>query len=90
MALPSLLEREAEPPLSATRAAVLLAPFPSAIRYARDSRNGHSHGADDGAATGRAAGVSTPLMTNLLPFSSVSGTSTPARPATLSSLSYGG
>ncbi|CAC9550156.1 conserved hypothetical protein [Leishmania infantum JPCM5] len=88
-ALPSLLEHEAEPSLSATRAAVLLAPFPSTIRYARDSRNDYSHGADDGAATGRAAGVFTPPMESLLPFSSVSGSLTPARPAMLSSLSYG-
>lgn len=88
-ALPSLLEREAQPPLSATPATALLAPFSSSIRYARDSRNDYSHSAHDAAATGRAAGVFTPPMENLLPFSSISGSLTPARPAMLSSLSYG-
>ncbi|GET93284.1 hypothetical protein, conserved [Leishmania tarentolae] len=85
-----LLETEAALPISAIPSAVLCAPFPSTIGYARDGKERYNHSAHEGAATGRTAGASTPSMKNQFPFLPTSNSLTAARPLMLSSLSYGG
>ncbi|CAJ1036183.1 hypothetical protein, conserved [Leishmania lindenbergi] len=88
-ALPSLLGREAGPPLSTTPNAAFTTLLPSTKNNARGDRDDCSHSALDGAPTTHAAGMSTPLVGNLFPFPSICDSLTPARPPMLSSSPYG-
>ncbi|KAG5465513.1 hypothetical protein CUR178_00218 [Leishmania enriettii] len=88
-ALPSLLERKAEPPLFSAPTAFAATSFPSTINRARSSRDGSGYCAHYSVAAARPAGVSESSMESTFTSSAISGCLTAARPLMLSPLPRG-